>query len=65
MFKMDQRVVNGSLAGGLAVIVFWVLGYFAPDLMATAPTGLEAAFTAVFSQFIAWLIPRSPDKPPS
>lgn len=38
-----------GLAAGLATVVIWLLGYFAPELMATAPTGLEAAITGIFA----------------
>lgn len=48
--------MNGStnvqvvgISAGLATIVMWLLGYFAPELMASAPTGVEAAITGIFS----------------
>ena len=38
-----------ALAAGLSTIIMWLLGYFLPDLMQSAPTGLEAAITAVIT----------------
>ena len=46
-----------ALSAGLATIVMWLLGYFAPGLMATAPTGLEAGITAVFTVVVSLLLP--------
>ena len=55
--------MNGStnvqvvgLAAGLATIVMWLLGFFAPELMASAPTGLEAAITGIFSVLVGLLM---------
>ncbi len=45
--KTNVQVVG--LAAALATIVMWLLGYFLPDLMATAPAGLEAAITGIFA----------------
>lgn len=43
----NVQVIGG--AGAFAMIVIWLLGYFLPELMATAPTGLEAGITVLFS----------------
>ena len=39
-----------GVAGAGATIIFWLLGWFFPDFVATAPVGAEAAVTAL----IAW-----------
>lgn len=41
------RVVGA--AGAITAVLFWVLGYFAPDFMATAPPGAEAAVTTIIA----------------
>ena len=45
--RTNVQVVG--LSAGLATVVIWLLGFFAPELMATAPTGLEAAITGIFA----------------
>ena len=48
--------MNGStntqvigLSAGLATVCMWLLGHYAPELMADAPTGLEAATTGILT----------------
>lgn len=36
-----------ALAGAVVTVLFWLLGYYSPGLMGTAPQGLEAAATAL------------------
>jgi len=38
-----------GLAAGSAVVFLWLLGFYQPELMATAPVGLEAAATGLFA----------------
>lgn len=47
--KRDRQTTTVSLSAGLATIVMWQLGYWLPDMMAAAPTGLEAAIVAVIA----------------
>ncbi len=51
---MNQRtnVQVVGVAAGVTTIVIWLLGYFAPALMATAPTGLEAAITGIITVIV-------------
>ena len=58
---MDRKIKGVGIGAGLATIVMWLLGYYNPDLMATAPTGLEAAVTAVIATLIGWLVPNDHD----
>lgn len=55
---MDRKIVGVGLSGGSAVILMWQLGYHFPEMMATAPVGLEAAFTAVISTVVGWAVPN-------
>jgi hypothetical protein len=43
----NTRVIG--LAGAISFMLMWVLHYFAPDFMATAPTGAEAAITTIIT----------------
>lgn len=57
------------LAGAVSQILLWLLGYFAPDLMATAPPTVESAFGIILTAAIcyfapAWGHPNGSDKPP-
>jgi hypothetical protein len=55
----DQtNIQTVGLAAGATVIVMWLLGFFAPDLMATAPTGLEAAITGVVAVMAGYVLPK-------
>jgi len=54
---MDRKIQATGLGAMLAVLVIWLTGYFAPDLMATAPVGLEAALTGGLAVLIGWLVP--------
>jgi hypothetical protein len=57
--KTDQTNVQTiGLAAAATVIIMWLLGFFAPDLMATAPVGLEAAITGVVVVITGWLLPK-------
>ena len=53
--KQSQAVKNIGIGGATATILIWIWGYYEPELIATLPTGGEAAlatiFTAIF-QFI-------------
>lgn len=46
-----------GFAGGATVILFWVLGYFAPMFMMAAPAGVEAACTTVLVGLICYFAP--------
>jgi len=43
----NVQVIGG--AGAFALIVIWLLSFFFPELMETAPTGLEAGLTVLFT----------------
>lgn len=49
-------VTDMSIGGAMALLILWVLGFFAPEFAAALPTGGEAAialvFTALFSYFV-------------
>ncbi len=42
--KTNVQVI--AVAGFIATLVMWLLGHYQPELMATAPAGLEAGLTA-------------------
>lgn len=52
--KTNVQVVG--LSTGLATVAIWLLGYFNPELMDTAPTGLEAAITGIFSVLVGAIV---------
>lgn len=57
-----------GFAGGCTTVLFWVLGFFAPEFFAAAPTGAEAAVTTLFVGAICYLLPSRPkerDRVPS
>ncbi len=47
MQRTNVQVVGAAAAG--ATVIMWLLGFFSPELMDTAPVGLEAAFTAIIA----------------
>ena len=58
---MGNNTTVATVGGGAlaATIVIWLLGYFAPDLMATAPAGLEAAFGGLITIALTYFLPSS------
>ena len=52
----NTSVTTVGIAGGITVVVFWLLGYFAPEFMESAPTGAEAAVTAIVSALVGYLV---------
>ncbi len=54
----QTNVQTVGVAAGATVIVMWLLDFFAPALMATAPTGLEAAITGVIVVIAGWFLPK-------
>lgn len=55
----QTNVQTVGVAGALAFIVVWLVSFFAPELAAAAPTGLEAAFTAIFSTVLGYVLPST------
>ena len=54
---MDRKIQATGLGAMIAVVAIWLMGYFVPDLMATAPVGLEAALTGGLSVLMGWIVP--------
>ena len=59
----QTTVIQVGAAGALTTVLFWVLGYFAPAFMATAPTGVEAAVTALVIALWGFFGPGADDVP--
>jgi hypothetical protein len=53
---MDRKIQATGLGAMFAVLIIWLMGYYQPELMATAPVGLEAALTGGISVFAGWFI---------
>jgi hypothetical protein len=54
----ETSVTAVALAGALAAILMWLLGFFLPDLMMTTPPGIEAAVSTVITAVICYVIPE-------
>lgn len=54
----STNVQTTALAAGVTTVLLWLLGFFAPDLMAAAPTGLEAAITGIVAVAAGYLLPK-------
>jgi len=52
----ETSVKTVGIGASAAVILMWLLGYYQPELMATAPTGLEAAFTGLFTTGFSYIV---------
>lgn len=59
----STKVHTVGFAAGLATVFMWLTGYFAPELMAEAPVGLEAAITGIFSVLTGYIL--KDNKPPT
>jgi hypothetical protein len=53
--EIQPKIKAVGAAGAAAVIIIWLAGWFAPDLMATAPIGLESLTTALIMAGAGWL----------
>lgn len=53
----NVRVVGA--AGATTAILFWILGYFAPEFMASAPAGAEAAVTTLIAALAGGVLPSN------
>lgn len=53
-----------GVAGGLTTLGFWVLGYFAPAFIMSAPAGAEAAATTVLVGVLCYVLPYTGEKKP-
>ena len=51
----EKKVLAVGAAGAASTVLMWLAGYFAPDLMATAPVGLESACTALIATAAGYL----------
>lgn len=55
-----------AFAGALAALGMWVLGFFAPEFMMSAPAGVEAAVTTVIVGALGYVLPYDGNtKPPA
>lgn len=50
-----------GFAAGMTTIIIWLLGFFQPELMDAAPTGLEAGITAVITSVVSYFFPGDGD----
>ncbi len=54
----ETSVVKVGVSGALAMLVIWLLGHYQPELMETAPVGLETAFGALITGVLTYVIPH-------
>lgn len=52
---MESKVRAMGIAGAGATVIFWILGYFLPEFMASAPVGAEAAVTALIGLLAGYM----------
>jgi len=50
-----------TVAAGIVTLVFWIVGYYEPDLMAQLPPGGESTITLAISSIIGWITPNPND----
>jgi hypothetical protein len=55
---MERKIQATGLGAMFAVLAIWLMGFYMPELMATAPVGLEAALTGGISVLAGWMIPN-------
>ena len=52
--RQSQRKATATASAGAATaILLWLLGYYQPDLVASAPVGVEAAITTLIAAVAA------------
>ena len=52
-----------ALGGAAAAIVMWLMDFFLPGLMMSAPAGLEAAITTILVALLGYFLPFDGTKP--
>jgi hypothetical protein len=64
--NMQTSVTAVGFAGGCTTVLFWVVGFFAPEFSMAAPTGAEAAVTTILVGVICYFLPgnKPPKEPP-
>jgi hypothetical protein len=60
---IQPKIKAVGFAAGITTVLMWLAGFFWPELMATAPTGLEAAITGIITTIAGWAT-RNPPPPP-
>ena len=58
MKPTQRKATATAAAGAAATVLLWLLSYFQPGLMDTAPVGLEAALTTLIAAIAARLTPE-------
>lgn len=51
----QKKIMAVGAAGAASTVLMWLAGYYLPDLMATAPVGVEAALTALIATAAGYL----------
>jgi hypothetical protein len=51
---IEPKIKAVGFSAGVTTVLMWLAGYALPDLMATAPTGLEAAVTGLIATVAGW-----------
>ena len=54
MNPTHPKIKAVGIGAAAATLIMWLAGYFQPELMATAPTGVEAAITAIVATAAGW-----------
>jgi len=52
----NTSVKTVGIAAAITVFLLWLVGFYQPDLMASAPVGLEAAVTAIIASLAGYLV---------
>jgi len=51
----QTTVVTIGTASGITTILFWLIGFYQPELMAAAPAGVEAGVTGIVAATTGWI----------
>ena len=54
----ETNTQTSIIATFLAAVVFWLAGHFLPELMASAPAGLEAGLAGTLIVLIGYMAPK-------
>lgn len=54
----ETNTQTSIIATFIAAVVFWLAGNFAPELMSTAPAGLEAGLAGFLIVVIGYMAPK-------
>ena len=53
----DASIKTVGLGASVATVILWLIGFYQPELMGSAPVGLEAAIGGIITVLLTYILP--------